>query len=813
MIIFKQSLWLHFYSYEFRVVASTSVGSGYSPWTFVRMPEALPNEIPELKIRILNDSNWSLEAFWEEPHSSNGVITSYILLVDNIKIYEGILRRAVLRKVLPFTNYTFQLKVCNSVGCALGLKQIFQSEDIAIKTLPTPRILFLNASVVQLSWKVPLDINSNVSSYQVIREELVMVRKKRSAGELIVCSINNISADMFQCTDTSVKPYKKYRYRIVGINDQAAIESSWIEVLTAESIPEYVLKPNLTVLVGSSIYIQWSIPPIPNGIIHRYEVVRNGSIIVSTLLMFYIDINNLKSNMVFEYTIKACTSVGCTSSAPSYVTTLDFALDKMLPPVLIVLGSSVIMASWTTPLNTSGDIIVYRLFINKGFIPIFEGYAFMFTLENLKPFTKYLFNVAACSLTSCVISETADALTNEAPPESLVAPFFYVLGTHSIEVRWTTPTKPNGVILFYVLKRDNVILYNGTDTIFIDYKVYPGSTYGYNVAAYNSAGGTESDIAYGKPADTGFIQNVSVPILKAIAPTAINVTWVPPNGPNNIITAYILLYDDAELNVGIVFQYVVKNLIPFTKYNFRIKACSNTNCVTSPIGTVKTLEATPENQRAPYFLSEEIQVNSIVVRWDYPLKPNGEIKYCELFRRKNNVAQLYKGLSTLFLDDSAEILPNTRYEYKVSCNNSVGGTSSLWSAVTTSSAPAEDTISLVVTNKTSTSFSYELLLTSQLLSPIINYIIEISNFNFKSNFTTGNTRGNVSGLQPYTEYTVRVYGCNEVGCVRAKFIGVLRTEPAAPQGFDFSPEVLLKNSREVEIKWEEPKYPNGPIIE
>nr|XP_047132108.1 usherin isoform X3 [Hydra vulgaris] len=805
---------LPFTSYEFRVVASTFIGSSYSPWVLVRLPEALPSGIPDLIIRPLNDTT-SLEVLWDEPTSGNGIITNYVVFVDTIKVYEGISRRTILRKVLSFTNYTFQLKVCNSVGCVFGLEQIYTTGDIKLNSIPKPGILFINASVILLSW-IPLD-RFNISSYQVIRESLSLLRNKRSVSEIIICSLNITSQSTtttFQCTDTSVKPYQKYRYRIYGYNDQTIIESDWVEVTTAESVPEYVLKPNLTALVGPSVYIQWFVPPIPNGLIHHYEVVRNGSFIISTFMLSYIDINILLPNMQYEYKVKACTNVGCTLSPPSNITTLSLIAGIISPPFLTVISSSIIKAEWLTPNNLSIDIAKYRLFMNKQFTPIFEGYAFVFTVVDLKPFTRYLFNIAACSYINCFISITVDAFTKEAPPEYLRAPFFDVLGTHFIEVRWTAPSKPNGIILFYILKRDNLVLYNGTGLNYIDYNIYPASIYSYKVIAFNSVGWVESKLAFVKTSEETF----SAPLLQAISSNEVNVTWLPwlpPNGSSLLITSYKIMYADIEFNVGMVFQYLAKNLTPYTKYDFQIKACFKSvtdtqsgGCVTSATATITTLEASPENLRAPYFFSEEIRSNSIIVRWDYPLIPNGEIMFCELFRKRNDIIQLYKGLSTLYLDNSSSVVPNTRYEYKVSCNNSIGGISSLWSAVSTISA--DDTILLIVTNKTATSFAYEIILTSQLMSPIKTYLIEIRNFKF--NITTTNQQGNVSDLKPYTEYTVRVYGCNEVGCLVGKFI-TFQTDSAAPQGFDFPPELVSMTSREIEIKWSVPKYPNGIIIQ
>ena len=85
---------LSFYSrYEFAVMANTSAGAGYSPWTIASTGESLPTGLPVLQANRDPDNTGngqSLLIYWEPPTSPNGVITTYVLYDDLYVVYQVI---------------------------------------------------------------------------------------------------------------------------------------------------------------------------------------------------------------------------------------------------------------------------------------------------------------------------------------------------------------------------------------------------------------------------------------------------------------------------------------------------------------------------------------------------------------------------------------------------------------------------------------------------------------------------------------------------------------------------------------------------
>ena len=784
------------------------------------MTDARPSGIPELKVNTTPAGvidGRSMEVYWGLPSASNGVITQYILYDDRYVVYQGLERKALIRRLQPFTNYTFQLAVCNSAGCVTGPKQVLTSGEVTPKGQMPPNILYKNASSVALAWKPPLYPNGKIVLYQVIREVVTNSRRRRS--EIIVYSVNETTKSSYSFVDASLSPFTVYRYKIRTVNALGSIDSNWVIVKTCEAPPEGLSKVNLTALRGPNVQANWLSPAIPNGVNIYYDIYRNNNRIDSTSSTHYIDkTSTLTSNTKYKYEVSACTAAvctksapKCTKSAPAYITTLQSAPQDTLPPILTALGPKRLKATWVAPLTPNGDIEKYQLFLSPSKTPIFEGYAFTRVVSGLDAFTKYTLTVSACTVHGCTVSRPAEIVTLEDIPDSMDKPTLFVLGAYSIEAKWTAPAKPNGIIRYYVLQRDGVVVYNGTDKRFMDGTVSPGNTYGYTVSAYNSAGGKSSAVAYSHATNPGAPQNITAPVLTPMTSSSILAKWIPPGIPNGIITGYRVLFDNREIPVSGVLRYTGTNLLPFTLYEFRIKACTVAACTSSPAASAKTLETTPEEQIAPYFSSQYTKSNSIRARWYKPRKPHGIIKKYILYRRQqtSNKTLVYTGPDTSFTDSTPAITPNTRYEYQVVSHNSVGSVESPWSAVTTMNALPQDVQPLSVNLKdiTKTSFVYIIIKPGKPNGEIKKYIVEVIGLR---NETTTLSSGVMTDLQPFTTYKIRLYACNLAGCIHSTITNVT-TKTSAPTGFTNAPNMKWITSTGMRLEWMEPLYSNGQI--
>lgn len=732
-------------------------------------------------------------------------------------LYEGLERKALIRRLQPYTNYTFRLVVCNSAGCLTGPFEVLSTSEVTPKGQLPPIFNVTSPTSIRVTWKPPLLPHGEILSYEVIREDVKATRRRRAESIVYTTSGSGVLSFL----DTGLKPFTTYRYKIRTKNSEGEVESEWIVATTPEAPPQGVSSVNLTALVDTKVHIGWSVPSIPNGIVLYYNIYRNGSRIDSTSLTAHTDSSQaLSPNTYYSYVVGSCTSVGCTQSLAASIKTLEAAPQDIKPPALIALSPSSVQATWKEPLQPNGDITKYRLFLDDEKIPVFEGYAFGFTVTGLTVFSQHSFRVSACTSHGCSDSKSATVTTLEDIPDGIQKPNLYVVGATAIDVRWSPPTKPNGIIKYYIIQRGGIIVYNGTDLQYTDRTVLPGQIYQYRVVAYNSAGSRPSVIAISLRTDPSAPVQVSPPTLTPLTSSDILANWSPPGIPNGVVTGYYVLYDNKEINVGNVLQFTASNLLPYTSYEFRVKACTSADqsrCTTSLGALGRSLEAPPEDQTPPYFESQHITANSIKALWHEPRRSNGIIIRYELHRRTKNgntTQVVYRG-SDLSIIDANGLTANTAYEYKVVSSNKVGSTESTWSAVTTSGSKPS-VLPLSVNSEDISTTSFKGFITAP-KGEIKQYYVTVEKRGGgqKRNVTSVDMIGltvTVGGLTPITTYEVRLFACNEAGCGSSE-ITVVQTKGTPPTGFDVTPTVTWITTSAFGVEWPAPTAPNGVIEE
>lgn len=70
-----------------------------------------------------------------------------------------------------------------------------------------------------------------------------------------------------------------------------------------------------------------------------------------------------------------------------------------------------------------------------------------------------------------------------------------VTGPESVEISWSPPKRPHGVITGYELRRDGELVYLGSETRYHDFTLLPNVEYSYAVIANNSRGAAHSKAA------------------------------------------------------------------------------------------------------------------------------------------------------------------------------------------------------------------------------------------------------------------------------------------------------------------------------
>ena len=781
-------------NYEFRLAASTVGGTGYSGWTLAETLEA-----PPVGLRPLTASKHSngreLTLSWDEPTEPNGRITNYIVYSEGVKVYIGISRTFSLRRLQPFTSYTFQLEACTSAGCTKGSIQLITTAEIPPDFLQAPVFAAINSTYVTLEWQPPALPNGRIILYQVFRADIPFA------------VYNSSDANTTTYTDTHLQPYTKYGYKVRARNSVGATESRVASVTTRQAAPELVHPPVIEAVTSLNIEISWSPPGKPNGVITSYTLRRNETVVNhwGYTVLQYRD-TSVNPDTLYGYWLTVCAGGGCTHSPRTVVKSGEDRPGAVRAPRLTVLTASAIKVEWQPPVISNGIVIRYELYMgNKG---IYYGTDMSYVVSNLKPYTLYTFHVRACTKTGCTAGPSGEATTHEAPPAVLDRPTYTIFGPRIVEIKWALPRQPNGVILYYTLHRNGTMVYNGSDLSYKDLNVQPFTHYSYHVTAFNSAGHVSSPVLYTDRTSPGTPENVTKPQLTPLSGTEIQVSWSAPAKPNGIISEYLVLYNNIQVNVGSNVTYIARDLKYYTVYSFRIRACTNyPSCADSDVESTRTFEGAPRGQLAPVIPDITVMARSLIVTWGTPRTPNGVILRYIVHRTHDNgesSIQVFAGLAFNYNDTT--VVPYQKYQYRVSAANSAGMMTSDWTTITTRSAPPEQVSAPRILTVTQTSLVVAFDPPGRANGIIIKYIVQVNEQSVSEGTDLQRT---ITNLEPYTDYSLRVVACTVAGCTPSQAISNI-TGTGQPGKVE-EPTFGEVTANSIEVNWQPPSKPSGEI--
>lgn len=472
-----------------------------------------------------------------------------------------------------------------------------------------------------------------------------------------------------------------------------------------------------------------------------------------------------------------------------------------------------------TPVRPNSAIVGYTVDITPIAIRVTTT-ELAVNITNLQPFTVYTVSIDACNSIGCATS-SGQVRTAESLPQFIAPPQLEALSPTSVQVTWQEPARPNGVILFYELRRNGTVIFSNNATSFVDTNLMPNQFYSYSVQAYTSIGGGEmsSDRTIQTSPDTP--EDISPPILVVLGPNTIFAQWEEPGTPNGVIQRYVLEVDGAivyEEEGTFTFEFAVDNLTPFTQYQFRLVVCTST-CGNSPMVTATTAEAPPVGQGLPQLTANTD--TTVSVNWTPPSQPNGVITAFQLERRqvvdeniRSEFAIVFIGTATAYLDSDSSLQAAMVYEYQLTANNSAGSTTSNVAQVTLLDAPPVGVSPPTISDPTANSLVAVISLPAVPNGQIVLYKL-YQNGSVINNMSvpepqTASVSFTVPELEPFTYYAYHVEACTSAGCSSSD-TAVVRTAEAPPTGLG-APTAVVLSARSIQIDWSTPANSNGIIV-
>ena len=815
-----------FMQYMYFVQVCASGGCVNSSTVIITTSEALPDII--FAPIVSNVSSRSLVLTWREPGLPNGVITEYILTLldsNNTVVFRGQQFSASVSDLTPFTDYSFHLMVCNSVGCVTSNQTDTQTSEAIPEGLDVPRLRNLTSTSVAVEWAAPSAPNGNITNYILRRGNDSFPDISRIIFQGLTFSFN----DMNLVADTL------YFYTIEAVNGGGRVTSSPSYFRTVPDLAEGIQPPTLTVRGAREIAVGWSAPESPNGEISNYRLFMNNSLIFEGIRFSY-TADNLTPFTSYSFFVEVCNQAGCASSITVSARTEQALAMGVTAPTLVVLGPTAISVSWTPPTQPNGIITLYsvrRRLLNQPIteLPQHAGPPNILSFPNsgLTPFTAYEYRLQVTNGAGSVFSEWVTAQTREDIPNGIGLPLFdpSEVFARNVTATWMAPTSPNGIVLRYALEYRlavdpqrfgpgevvlaeevpaNVTTATATDLL-------PVTTYELRVVAINSAGrglGPFEVVTTSEDVPEG-IQPI---IVEQRTGFSLVLTWNPPRTPNGIVREYMLFLQGEIIYRDSALTYTITRLQPFTSYNLQLAACTSAGCTLGSTQSVTTAETPPFGQRSPTL--SILDSGNVLITWEVPAQPNGIITQYEVLRQLSTNSST----SVIFVTNDVlnrtyvdtNVRPAQTYQYSIRAFNSEGSVQSDFGAVTTpEGAPAGFSPAILTVISSST------IQVSWLPPSVPNgVIIEYEAFRTgggavnMSVFVDATSRGfDDRGLLPFTSYSYVIEACTAAACTLTQPVSGTTNE-ATPTGLP-APVLTALSDTMIFITWSEPARPNGII--
>ncbi|XP_060145902.1 usherin [Globicephala melas] len=643
------------------------------------------------------------------------------------------------------------------------------------------------------------------------------------------------SVNTLSFTDVNLEPYMTYEYRISAWNSYGRGFSKAVRATTKEDVPEGVSPPRWTKMdhLDDVIVLNWKKPIQSNGPIIYYILLRDGIERFRGTSLSFSDTKGIQPFMEYSYQLKACTVAGCATSSKVVAATTQGVPQSIPPPRIVAPSAETLHVSWDVPPKPNGVIKEYQLWqVGKGLIYTDTADRRQHTVTGLQPYTNYSFTLRACTSAGCTSSEPFLGQTLQAAPQGVwVTPRHIIINSTTVELYWSLPEKPNGLISQYQLSRNGSLVFLGgsEEQNFTDKNLEPNSRYIYKLEATTEGGSSPSNEYI---IQTPILTPEEIPPpynITVIGPDSIYVAWTPPG----ILTPKIPVEYNVLLNAGSVAPLIfsaghhqsilLENLTPSTQYETRIQACQNGGCGVSSRIFVKTAEGAPMDLNSPVL--KALGSACIMVKWTPPKKPNGVIINYFIHRRPAGLEEesllfVWSEGALEFIDNADTLRPFTLYEYRVRARNSRGTVESLWSSARTLEAPPQD---LPAPWAQATGAHSVLLNWTKPESPngiISQYRVVYQertddptlNFSVVHAFTVTGTshQAHLFGLEPFTAYHISVVATNRAGEVSSPWT-LVRTLESSPSGLSYFTVEQKENGRALLLRWSEPVRTNGVI--
>ena len=863
-------------------INSDAIESDQSESIVANTLESTPTKLSPFfyEIKKSNHNNTQSIIFkFKEPEVPNGVITNIILYQTKVLkkilkpkrlLYKGLDREFTLNNLKPFSDYEFEYSMCTIAGCTLQYnKTIIKTlESIPEYQLPPKVNKAIDANCIDISWTHPAKPNGALQKFELYKKLIDKGSHLSESSQInLIFTKKNLTSETkenYFYRDCNLERNIIYFYKVRTYNNLEYGESNYSEPIEIEKTQGHFFDELLVNQVNHTlISLIWPTKSLVGETAAFYHLYRNKLLIEIIKILSpsygansYSDIFNFLPKSVYTYSIYTCKSkLSCQKVMfNSSILTKDQPPIYVAVPRIVNLTSSDILINVSNTANLLSEtqsIIENRIFLNEKHY--YSGNDSLIILRNLLPFKNYSIVLEACTYFAQIVDNILEKgckyspklvfTTLQSTPQFLESLVFEPLkGTSykaEVLIKWNKPSKQNGILRLCELSRNDERVFaskNMNITTFSDNQLNHGTSYKYELKYENDAGSISVQSIY-KTEET-IPKLLNQPACKAFSSHQIVLNWTPPKFHNGLIKKYYIFYfkisdENKRIKTKNVTEnenkLILDNLSPATEYGFQIAACNKKGCVHSNNETYpicKTYEAISDGVTHP-ICSQTLnysQLYPVIIEWDTPKNPNGEIMGYRLYKisfgelnlkidkilSNHSIKMIYRGNKTKYIDH--DIAPFNGYKYSIEVENSAGLARSNW---TTFYSNAIKPRILKEPGKLIDLTNQSIIIAIDLPKKINGVITLLKIYIFTKApkkpiiiYTYGQRKPSLEdlvkqtildGLKSNCHYQLKSEVCNQVGCVESE--NVLKFKTLKTEEIKIF-EIKNLNSNTVDLNWD-----------
>ncbi|XP_046721007.1 phosphatidylinositol phosphatase PTPRQ-like isoform X2 [Silurus meridionalis] len=656
----------------------------------------------------------------------------------------------------------------------------------------------------------------------------------------------NLSSNHISYVVTRLSPFTDYNFSVSAFTIVGEGPARLIAQKTPEQVPSSVQDLSYKNISSTSISVSWNLPLNPNGKITHYTLyVLNleGNVtqqkVTNTTSIVLTDLDKYT-----EYKVRVAASTAAGESPESdedniLVLTPEDEPDS--PPYnLVVLNttSSTATISWSPPNKPNGIIVFYEVtYSNATFSYMVNSTVPSVTLHHLKPYT--LYDVTARGFTRLghgdQTSPVLQMLSGEDVPGSPPYDLAYdSISSSEVNVSWSPPLVPNGVILYYSVEYWNTthtlnITTHTSSVLLSNLRKYARYRLSVQAATRVGLGNHSSEtlnITTLEDVPNGPVHNLSAQLYGS---TAVVISWDPPLEPNGRVFYQLNLQEAGITHPSVnrtenqtIDRTTTDTIHLFTKlrkyfpYVLQVTPATSAGSALEHTSVLHLRTDDDVPSSAPLLdVSRNLSSTSILVSWDAPVEPNGEIiEYAVVLQGPRTSNITYTPDSELTFTN---LTPYKPYNLSISAVTRKGMGPSLMLALHTDEAgPMSPPQNLSIFNQSSDSVWLQWEPSLEPNGVVQHYGFKIVELNTNAviyqNSTGASTEVELSGFKPHSSYEISVSTYTNAGNGDQYSLPINFTTPesVSEEVGNLSCSGLDWDS--VYMEWEPPANPNGEIL-